>query len=101
MFHFYIRIFIVKQTVVYIHHFCVKPIQVGVALTTLAQQHQITRESLFVQTKFTAFAGQDPRRLPYDRNADLATQVCFLEIFHQFDSKISGYYIVGLLLIFY
>lgn len=36
----------------------------------------ITRENLFLQTKFTPLAGQDPARVPYDVNADIKEQVC-------------------------
>jgi diketogulonate reductase-like aldo/keto reductase len=46
---------------------------VGDALQTLAKQG-ITRESLFLQTKFTPVNGQD-HRTPYDVKADLTTQV--------------------------
>jgi len=33
------------------------------------------REDLFIQTKFTLLAGQDPLTTPYDKTADLSTQV--------------------------
>jgi diketogulonate reductase-like aldo/keto reductase len=46
---------------------------VGDALQTLTKQG-ITRESLFLQTKFTPVNGQD-HRTPYDVKADLTTQV--------------------------
>ncbi|HEY9778347.1 MAG TPA: aldo/keto reductase [Planktothrix sp.] len=46
---------------------------VGDALQTLYQQG-VTRDSLFLQTKYTTIDGQD-HRLPYDKNADLSTQV--------------------------
>lgn len=46
---------------------------VGEALQTLAKQG-ITRESLFLQTKFTPANGQD-HRTPYDPSADFTTQV--------------------------
>jgi len=46
---------------------------VGDALVTLAGQG-ITRDSLFVQTKFTPINGQD-HRVPYDPQAPLAEQV--------------------------
>jgi diketogulonate reductase-like aldo/keto reductase len=46
---------------------------VGEALLALAGQG-ITRESLFLQTKFTPVNGQD-HRTPYDVKADLTTQV--------------------------
>ncbi len=36
----------------------------------------IKREDLFVQTKFTSIAGQDPANIPYDRDAPLVEQVC-------------------------
>ncbi|HEY6725212.1 MAG TPA: aldo/keto reductase [Polyangiaceae bacterium] len=35
----------------------------------------LTRESLYLQTKFTPLAGQDPNRVPYARQANLATQI--------------------------
>lgn len=46
---------------------------VGEALQTLAEQG-ISREKLFLQTKFTPANGQD-HRTPYDASADLTTQV--------------------------
>ena len=46
---------------------------VGEALQRLAKQG-ITRDRLFLQTKFTPANGQD-HRTPYDPSADLATQV--------------------------
>jgi len=33
------------------------------------------RESLYLQTKFTPLSGHDPKRIPYARDADLATQI--------------------------
>lgn len=47
--------------------------RVGEALLQLAKQG-ITRDKLFVQTKFTPIDGQD-HRLPYDARASIATQV--------------------------
>ena len=47
--------------------------RVGEALLSLAQKG-IDREALFLQTKFTSADGQD-HRTPYDRSADLTTQV--------------------------
>jgi diketogulonate reductase-like aldo/keto reductase len=35
----------------------------------------LKREELFLQTKFTSVAGQDPARIPYEANASLAEQV--------------------------
>jgi diketogulonate reductase-like aldo/keto reductase len=46
---------------------------VGEALLTLAQQG-VTRDRLFLQTKFTPTNGQD-HRTPYDASANLTTQV--------------------------
>ncbi len=47
--------------------------RVGEALATLARQG-ITRDQLFLQTKYTSANGQD-HRTPYDVKADLTTQV--------------------------
>src|SRR5262249_58856039 len=47
---------------------------VGAAIGAAVASGNVTREQLFVQTKFTHQRGQD-HRLPYDRDADLATQV--------------------------
>jgi diketogulonate reductase-like aldo/keto reductase len=46
---------------------------VGEALQSMAQKG-LKRDGLFLQTKFTSADGQD-HRTPYDRNADLTTQV--------------------------
>jgi diketogulonate reductase-like aldo/keto reductase len=55
---------------------------VGEALLTLAQQG-ITRDRLFLQTKFTPMNGQD-HRTPYDASANLTTQVT-----QSFDSSLA------------
>jgi diketogulonate reductase-like aldo/keto reductase len=47
---------------------------VGQAVATRLASGQITRADLFLQTKFTYTRGHD-HRLPYDRDADFATQV--------------------------
>jgi len=47
---------------------------VGDALVLL-QKEGFNRESLFVQTKFTSYNGQDPTRCPYDPNLPLQEQV--------------------------
>jgi diketogulonate reductase-like aldo/keto reductase len=47
---------------------------VGQALTALAAKG-VTRDQLFLQTKFTPLDGQDPARLPYDPDAPLPEQV--------------------------
>ena len=47
---------------------------VGEALQRL-EEFQIERESLFVQTKFTPLGGQDPARVPYDKDAPIESQI--------------------------
>jgi diketogulonate reductase-like aldo/keto reductase len=47
---------------------------VGAAMVAAIASGKVTREQLFVQTKFTFRRGQD-HRLPYDPDADVATQV--------------------------
>lgn len=47
---------------------------VGAALKTAFDTGVVTRDELFLQTKFTFLGGQD-RRLPYDPSAPIATQV--------------------------
>ena len=54
----------------------------GEALLVLAQQG-VTRDRLFLQTKFTSTNGQD-HRTPYDASADLTTQVT-----QSFDSSLA------------
>lgn len=48
---------------------------VGRAIAAVTARGLVARESLFVQTKFTPYPGQDPRRVPYDPKAPLAEQV--------------------------
>ena len=38
-------------------------------------EHGGKREALFIQTKFTPLAGQDPQRLPYDAKASIEEQI--------------------------
>jgi diketogulonate reductase-like aldo/keto reductase len=47
---------------------------VGDAVAAAIARGGVRREDVFLQTKFTAIGGQD-RRLPYDAEADTATQV--------------------------
>jgi diketogulonate reductase-like aldo/keto reductase len=47
---------------------------VGEALAAAVAAGDVRREDVFLQTKFTAIGGQD-HRLPYDADADTATQV--------------------------
>jgi diketogulonate reductase-like aldo/keto reductase len=35
----------------------------------------LTRADLYLQTKFTSLSGQDPERIPYDREASLPDQI--------------------------
>ncbi|KAL3071108.1 hypothetical protein niasHS_015850 [Heterodera schachtii] len=48
---------------------------VGVALEQLLREKSISREDIFVQTKFTSLDGHDPARVPYDRTASLPDQI--------------------------
>ncbi len=48
--------------------------QVGEALEHL-KGTGIDRDEIFLQTKFTPLAGQDPQRIPYDQNAPVELQV--------------------------
>jgi len=47
---------------------------VGTAIGRL-KDHGIEREDLFLQTKFTPLAGQDPNQVPYDKNSPVELQV--------------------------
>ena len=47
---------------------------VGVALSRLSAQG-ISREDLFLQTKFTPLGGQDPNRIPYNPNDSIEEQI--------------------------
>ena len=44
---------------------------VGVALHNLYSSGIVTREDIFIQTKFTSVHGQDPTNIPYDIDAPL------------------------------
>lgn len=35
----------------------------------------ITRNDIYIQTKYTSISGQDPKNLPYDPHSDITTQV--------------------------
>lgn len=48
--------------------------QVGEALSNL-KKYGFKRSDIFLQTKFTPFTGQDQRRIPYDKNAPIESQV--------------------------
>jgi diketogulonate reductase-like aldo/keto reductase len=47
---------------------------VGAAIA-MCLRDGLTREELYVQTKFTPLSGQDPQRIPYDADAPLRDQV--------------------------
>jgi diketogulonate reductase-like aldo/keto reductase len=48
---------------------------VGEGIAAFLQAGEHTRQDLYLQTKFTALSGQDPKRVPYDARAPLADQV--------------------------
>ena len=48
---------------------------VGEGLRRALNEGKISREDLFIQTKFTSIHGQDPNRIPYDANSNLTEQV--------------------------
>lgn len=48
---------------------------VGDGIAAAIQAGVLTREQLYLQTKFTPLSGQDPQKIPYDAMADLAEQV--------------------------
>jgi diketogulonate reductase-like aldo/keto reductase len=53
----------------------------------------LTRASLYLQTKFTPLAGQDPHRVPYDPRAPLAQQIeqsCALSLEHLRTDYLDG-----------
>jgi diketogulonate reductase-like aldo/keto reductase len=47
----------------------------GVGAAVASFLGKLSREELFLQTKFTPLSGQDPARIPYDPRAPLADQV--------------------------
>lgn len=48
---------------------------VGDGWTSAARDLLLNRDDLFIQTKFTSVKGQDPDNMPYDKDAEIATQV--------------------------
>jgi len=48
---------------------------VGRGIMTALKELNLSRDDLYIQTKFTSIDGQDPNRIPYDANADLEEQV--------------------------
>ena len=70
---------------------------VGDALEELYQDARLTRQDLFLQTKFTYVAGQD-HRLPYDPQADFPTQVrqsCASSLQHLRTDSLDSYILHG------
>jgi len=68
---------------------------VGEALEHL-QEEGFKREALFIQTKFTPVNGQDPLTIPYDKNADLRTQVA--QSFEVSKTNLKTHYLDALIL---
>src|SRR5271156_1487100 len=48
---------------------------VGEGLRRAAQEYGLRRDSVYIQTKYTAVAGQDPNNIPYDANLSISEQV--------------------------
>ncbi|MGN7612370.1 aldo/keto reductase family protein [Magnetococcales bacterium HHB-1] len=48
---------------------------VGEGMAAALQSMSLTRDDLYLQSKFTSLGGQDLQRIPYDPQADLSTQV--------------------------
>ncbi len=70
---------------------------VGDALEELYQDGRLTRQDLFLQTKFTYAGGQD-HRLPYDPQADFPTQVrqsCASSLEHLRTDSLDSYVLHG------
>ena len=70
---------------------------VGAALAKFLGEGKLTREDLFLQTKFTYMRGQDAR-LPYDSTAKLATQVqqsCASSLEHLGTTYVDSYVLHG------
>lgn len=68
---------------------------VGEAIQRLARQG-ISREELYIQTKFTPVNGQDPFNIPYDRRAPLSEQVA--QSFEASKRNLGVDYVDGLIL---
>jgi diketogulonate reductase-like aldo/keto reductase len=48
---------------------------VGEGLRQAAQEYGLRRDSVYIQTKYTAVAGQDPNNIPYDADSSVSEQV--------------------------
>lgn len=69
---------------------------VGEGLQRAIQQGVVTREAVYLQTKFTPLNGQDPQRIPYDALAPLSQQI--VQSAQQSLSNLATDYVDGLLL---
>jgi diketogulonate reductase-like aldo/keto reductase len=69
--------------------------QIGTALQRL-KEHGIEREALFLQTKFTPLSGQDPRQVPYEKNAPVELQIA--QSFETSKSNLQTEYVDSLIL---
>jgi diketogulonate reductase-like aldo/keto reductase len=49
---------------------------VGQGIAKAMQKQNISREELFIQTKFTPLSGQDPNNVPYNPSDSLQKQIC-------------------------
>ncbi|THB77138.1 MAG: aldo/keto reductase [Desulfobulbaceae bacterium] len=68
---------------------------VGEALSRL-KDHGVERDSLFLQTKFTPLAGQDPKQVPYDKNSPIESQI--IQSFEASKKNLQTHYIDSLVL---
>lgn len=68
---------------------------VGEALSILRQQG-VERETLYLQTKFTPLSGQDPKNVPYDKEAPLGEQL--LQSFARSQQNLRTDYVDALIL---
>ena len=68
---------------------------VGEALKLL-EKDGIKREDIFLQTKFTPIRGQDPNKLPYDKNTTLENQIA--QSFQTSQKNLSTTYVDSLVL---
>ena len=69
---------------------------VGEGIKAAMQCGLLSREKLYLQTKFTPLNGQDPQRIPYDPKAELAEQV--RQSIHMSLQNLQTGYLDGLIL---
>lgn len=68
---------------------------VGVALERL-KTLGVKREALYLQTKFTPLSGQDPKRVPYDKDSPIPSQV--IQSFNASKRNLQTHYVDSLVL---